>query len=690
MHFSHPRLSILAFMTLATAFAVNVSAATDGHSQSVRACELFLTATRRGIQPTDETVQRAIKRLYPQYSSADSSAKERVLLLKRVLAGESHAVGVRSGEVRLREETFQRLRTQTIQAISSPADLDTLTALLLLKAAPEARESSPEYRRLAPIIAQNTFDLDAFINGESPARSLVALAEFSLNPHELRLYLMQSLYRRAATETITEPLVLRLLNAFEALGELHGPDTASRVYDDFLRRIAKDAGGSNLSLNDDRDRAFIRMMLLTGHQTPDDISWVVNLNSPGGLMRNLRTILISELGESGFGQRPAIVLKGAAQVIARTIAPFHHGGPREDALINAFETLARLFQTARTEIAIRKGAGEFLVDVRPIGLQLEPGQNIRFKKIRIVDDDKPGWSRIEFTKGGTINSQKFMRQQITHSTVVGKRLVLVTFGDPIEVLPASILARLIYEQSRKDIAAIISIDVKNGDDQPPHGAFRRLEEGVFAADGEESGSTNGEDYAQLAARYFPTFIVNGEIRPHGVGTGRLFQRLTRLLELVGGGDTIIAVDVGGGVLTPTSIKHQYLHLLADLHRVRGVNSVLLAEMLLGLDEINGAEAVLLKAGTRYHPIEGRYGDMQYRLIHETFGQWRATQVWPIARLAQTWDSALHGEYGAVALVLPMDRVLDPKDPLNPFTFILPQMQGVFFVDLRSMLGAMGR
>lgn len=282
----------------------------------------------------------------------------------------------------------------------------------------------------------------------------------------------------------------------------------------------------------------------------------------------------------------------------------------------------------------------------------------------------------------------------TLADLPGKRIGLIGIGGGSDVVQAAQLGQLIKRQG-KEVPFVISIRSAKPTSQGVTNtiaASRTVEnpeetvtDGVYRIGVNTRGS--GRFLENIPADRIPVYLVVD----HEDGT--LSHRIQAAVRHAGGASTIVAVDTGGDALYRNQVTEgakatpdqdlRVLHTLASLPEA----NIMTAEIAAGIDSPSDAQQILLGAKARFY--EPTVEEANSVLAAYRNWQMDGTDDQRFGKTSLAWQMALQGQTGLQTLPLPARVVTDPINPWNPFVHVDPSMRGIFFMNLRDHLGAIG-
>lgn len=561
--------------------------------------------------------------------------------------------------------------------------------------APSFARLTPHYQKVIVDGLKPVFNMGQFLQAENVPASLSPLV--GLDRDALDFYMIHVLFdiagaaghgKQNGSVIMTEPTYHGFRAGIEALGGLAEDKSVKQVYDGFLR---VKADGLDLPMSSPTERAVVRLACMMRLTSPAEGKSLADTYA--SLSANTRAILDKELNVAGIGDGFATLLYYAPAALAnakKAFADTKHPDPLRAATASVLPALARAFQAARIELKGRGGDGVFKLDINDLAKAAgsDPTRlaQLKFTVERVGDD-----AVLRVADRSRIDASKFPPMAL--ADVPGKRVVTIGIGGGSDVIQAAMLARLL-RGAGKDTPAIISVRTDKTGSQGASGNVgeqRTIENadlvapGVYRVKAESTGS--GRFLENIPTADAPVYLVID------AQDDTLSTRLRQAVKAAGGADTVVGVDTGGDALFSSGAGQDGARATPDQDlRVLGVLGSLgvhamSAEVATGVDTPNDAEAVLRRAGARYFgPSSTQSAD-----ILDAYRSWRmdGSDESRYGKTPLAWQAALGGGDGYTAVPLPTRIVVDGKNPWDPFVPLDASMRGVFFMDAKQHLAAIG-
>jgi hypothetical protein len=174
----------------------------------------------------------------------------------------------------------------------------------------------------------------------------------------------------------------------------------------------------------------------------------------------------------------------------------------------------------------------------------------------------------------------------------------------------------------------------------------------------------------------------------------LTSKLETLKNHLGNIDTVIGVDTGGDALYSTTVVEQAkatpdqdIQVLEAINSLEGVDT-LSAEIAVGVDTPENGEEVLLQANAGYFELN----DTQIDSVMNQYKDWNmdGSSDEYFGKTALSWQKALQNQVGLQVLDLPSRVVTDEKNPWKTFVNIQSSTKGIFIMETKNHLKAIGK
>lgn len=633
---------------------------------------------------------------------------------------------------RMTRQSFEELRSYTLSILADdPKALDALIAYtvindlgkikaivaevqkhsgsdeidhdkILYNALEHHPEVSPSFSRLSDYYKdlivnglKAKFNLGQFVQGENIPASLSGLIR--LDSASLDFYLLHVVYdiagvagqvKQNGSLVMNESTYQGFKLSLAALGLIAEGMSLDKVYDAFLAEKAKIFG---LDISNPTERAVTRVCCMLRVADSKQAQKVFDIFTC--LPKNERAILEKELNLTGVSDGYATLLYYSPATFANAQVAFKAANdPQafEKSMQVGLRVFARVYQEARIAIKKREGNGVYIVDVSALAEAAKNPTTLDTKGLRLdkVGDD----AKLALYDRPTIDVATFPRMD-SLSDMPGQRIVPIGIGGGSDVIQAAMMGQL-FTTSGKVIPAVISVRTTKTGSQDTSGIVGKkrtvenhggeIAPGIYRITPETTGS--GRFLENIPANEVPIFLVID------TEDGTLTAKIQKVIDEIGGVDTVLAVDTGGDALYSTTVEEgakatpdQDVRVLSAL---AGLNiRVVTAEIATGVDSPDNAQEVLVRAGAKYFSPNAD----QSSAVMAKYAAWDMTGN-NEARYGKTplsWQLALSGMTGFQSIALPTRIVIDGRNPWNPFVMIQASMSGVFFMDLEDHLHAIG-
>lgn len=358
-----------------------------------------------------------------------------------------------------------------------------------------------------------------------------------------------------------------------------------------------------------------------------------------------------------------------------------------------------------TRIAFRNDTEskvDISVDISGLLSQMRSSQGIASYADIVIHVVPGGVARAEFLPKKSIDVESF--KQTNFSELPGNNVVVIGIGGGSDGCQAAQEA-LCMERAGKTVKGVF--DVRRIKDCTPE-KIEQLDRAIREQNaGERIGNTHAwritKEIAGIESLFgsgrFMSHVPAGDVSMYllldnvdGVDTA---DTLKAALAHIGDVNAVYAADTGGDALFPLhagedlDISHttpdQDAAVLQALYRVQQSpdNSMFFGSTIIaaGIDTPDDARERLQMAHATYINVM----DSDAESVLEKYTEWDMTGDNP-SRFGVTpfvWQMALRSEFGARSLPLPIQNIVNRKNPWSPFRVVLPGMNGIFVMPLEK-------
>ena len=391
---------------------------------------------------------------------------------------------------------------------------------------------------------------------------------------------------------------------------------------------------------------------------------------------NARAILIQELNDTGLDGVTAILPYGAHTLLTEICSPSDESGSFKDAAAHAMNTLAYAVHKCRRHLGGRRHKD----GVATLSLsELNAAGN---SAKRVIEYD----IRMRGTMPHIVASPKdfpplprptdIKRLDQVPLLQKNRDFAVIGLGGGTDCIQCAALARLL-EGHGKRCRAVISTS--------SHGLVnvKNVGKGVLKVSPSSTGNHGLERILEpIVAEHFDTYHI-----VVGLNDEMLTESLRKAVKLVGDDCMLIAADTGGDALCSvgngkiTAALDQDLRVLLCLEQLK--RSMITCEMACGIDSPEDVAELLQSSQAEYCELSAE----EVSSVLEWYKQWRVdgSDIKRYGKTPYAWHYALEQKFGVQCLPLPVERVLRVHGYWDPFVFIRPVMQGMFFMTLEEHL-----
>lgn len=491
------------------------------------------------------------------------------------------------------------------------------------------------------------------------------------------------------TEKFTSDIEM-VVDAFESVGpDVPDEQFPAEVYRGYLQRRAEAVG---LAFNTDEDVAITRMACMADIRTAERAGVVAD-TIRDSLGSSSRTILTRRLGALERGDP---VVYYAPKLVRNLIGALEAQGDPE-ALRNGILIGAGTLAQTNSVYARQRALGAEAME------QIMASQ---ISRISGISPETLLGGRLELAgEGGAVMAGMKPEHNVNLSNLQrldslaelpGKTFVGIGIGGGSDVVSTAVAAETAEVEGGKTCLGVVSIRTTLGGRREVLNPLRDLGSGVYVA-GPDTRMNIGRYHEDLvAATGRPTLII---MKDAAIPLDSQLETALSHLGSSGPIDTIFNFDTGGDAHTPASQgspsdsavhENQDRVNLEAVQRVgpRHARHLLVETGGLGIDSPQGAGDMMEEAGTRYFSLSARVkADMVARFARMGLPSNTPTRF---AKTLPAFVRALEGARGLVEVELPPERLLDPVDPWNPFTYVDEMSSILFFTPLDAHLAVIDR
>ncbi|MDB5037710.1 MAG: hypothetical protein JWQ35_1238 [Bacteriovoracaceae bacterium] len=566
--------------------------------------------------------------------------------------------------------------------------------------APSFIRLSDHYRKLILDGLAADFNMGQFVQGENVAASVKGLIK--LNGEAMNFYLAHVLYDIAGaaggafpvgSKIMTEPVYAGFKDGVKALQVLPDGQSPENVYKQNLNSRLQPFL-PKFDPNKSEDYALGRLALMSRFTGAEDLKIIAGTLS--GLPESTEKLLVEGLNATGIGNWAVLPYYAPALIENLKIGLADKTDhPRQKSILLAMRILAQVYAQAKRAFINYHGEGVLTVDLNQMAtLAKKNPAALETGKIVLKFEGKEK-AIAQFENTTSIDLTEFPKINHIGEAIPGKRILPIGVGGGSDIMQAVQLG-LMARRSGKEVPAVISFRTAKPESQGGDGKTapeRKLENhggeiypGVFRVLSTTTGT--GRFLENIPADEIKVYQITLD------STRSVQDQMNAVLKDVGSIDTLVAVDTGGDSLYPITHEStnegratpdQDLFVLKEL--ALGKTPVISAVIAPGIDSPENASQILKAANARfYKPDKSEQSEIEGK-----YNSWDFTGENP-ARFGKTafaWQKALSGYRGVIPINLPVQIVLDPKNPWDPFVNLQDATAGIMFMNLHDHLKAIG-